>query len=111
MGFWAIAIGIFDWFARYETGKDLIAKATTTKVADIASQWWLSPLILIVGFSLLYLDKYVLAPEVSANESPNPSSVVETMVEKRGNSSATSGNASVGDVSATATGNKIEQNF
>jgi hypothetical protein len=95
MGIGTIAIGAFDWFARYQTGKDLIATVTTPHVASLATTWWVSPLVIGIGFLILFWDKlFTRTPDVGPPETPPPSS--SATVKDSGNSTA------------NAVGNKLE---
>ncbi len=56
MGFGAIIVGIIDWIARVQTGRDIYAWIKS-KPSSVLS-WWASPLILAIGFLILYADKW-----------------------------------------------------
>lgn len=55
-----IIIGALDWFGRYETAKDLLTKLMGYRVAAFISfsAAWLSPVILVIGFALLFLSRH-----------------------------------------------------
>ena len=52
-GWLAIALGILDWFGRYESARDLLATIVGSHLMNFLSQPWLSPVLVMVGFALL----------------------------------------------------------
>lgn len=95
-GIITIGVGALDWFARFQTVNDLLGTITATKVAVLASQWWLSPVLIIVGLVIFYGERIF-----SFGESQLPTEVSPTQA-----SIADSGNST-----ASATGGNVTQHF
>lgn len=57
VGFGLSIIGGLDWFARFQTVKDIIASRTGREFATILSTGWLSPVLIAIGIGLFFWDR------------------------------------------------------
>jgi len=106
IGLTTILIGAIDWFTRYDLVKGLVTKVAGAGFSAYVAQWWLSPLILVIGFGLPYLPR-IIEFLISVGSPPHyepatwdkPPSV-KASVEDSGNSNATGGSATatIGDI-------------
>ncbi|MGH9494977.1 MAG: hypothetical protein ACRD3B_08275 [Candidatus Sulfotelmatobacter sp.] len=101
VGLGTIFVGAVDWYARYQTGRDLWAWASNGSPVK-ESHWWVSPAIIIVGFGILFWER-IAHIFTSTEELPHPSASNSSSASNSGNPSANAvggagGSVSFGDI-------------
>jgi hypothetical protein len=98
MGVGTFAVGVFDWFARYQTGRDLLASVTTSNIADFLAKPWLSPALVTLGIVLWLMDKKRNGDASDDLPAPMPPVTAKSTVEGSGNSTANATGGAGGSV-------------